>query len=392
MEARRKRIGIVAYWFNRGQGVVARQLRSAVDELGYESFVLARPTRKTNIRPDWIDRDGVWDQDGITAASDYLIGGDEYLRWAQENRLDAVLFDQNYQFEEIARLRQSGVATAGRFVWEHFETEHVGPAKAAFDRIYSMTACEQQRYGELGIESPRLRFGCHPDTSRHLLGLRPAGVRGGASAAGGSTTTSDVRLLFPGGFMSKRKPLAESIAAFRAAEGDDLRLILKAQVERQATQVRRLVRGGRIGRADGRIEIITDDLPTEAYLRLFSSADAVLAPSRWEGLGLHLYEATAFGIPIITNDNPPMNEVVIDGKNGLLVPGIPDGEARSGIPAFRPDVAALTTAIEQLRDPDLRARLSAGARERRGELDWSKTVADLGELIDSLPLNPGGTE
>ena len=56
------RIGICAYWFNRGQGVVARQIRSALDELGHETFVLARPTRAKNIRPSFVDRGGVWDQ------------------------------------------------------------------------------------------------------------------------------------------------------------------------------------------------------------------------------------------------------------------------------------------------------------------------------------------
>ena len=39
------RIGIVAHWFNRGQGVVARHVRSALDELGHDTFVLARPTQ-----------------------------------------------------------------------------------------------------------------------------------------------------------------------------------------------------------------------------------------------------------------------------------------------------------------------------------------------------------
>ncbi len=119
-------------------------------------------------------------------------------------------------------------------------------------------------------------------------------------------------------------------------------------------------------------------------MAMFASAAAILAPSRWEGLGLHLYEATALGIPIVTNDNPPMNEIVIDGRNGLLVPGIPDGTARSGIAAFRPDVAALTAAIERLRDPGLRARLRAGARERRAELSWENTRADLDALVDRL--------
>ena len=135
-----------------------------------------------------------------------------------------------------------------------------------------------------------------------------------------------------------------------------------------------MARGGsRFGRRDRRIELITADLPTDEYLRMFAAADVCLAPSRWEGLGLHLFEATALGVPIVTNDNPPMNEVVIDGVNGLLVPGVPDGKApRSGIPAYPPDVPALTAAIERLADPGLRAELAAGARPRREELSWER--------------------
>jgi len=157
------RIGIVAYWFNRGQGVVARQLRSALDSLGHETSVLARPTRKTNIEPSRIDSAGVWAQAGVTAASDYLIPIDEYVSWAAAGSLEIVLFDQNYQFDEIAHLRDSGVRTAGRFVWEQFSAEHVDPARRAFDTVYSLTACEQERYGRMGIDSPRVRWGCHPD-------------------------------------------------------------------------------------------------------------------------------------------------------------------------------------------------------------------------------------
>ena len=187
--------------------------------------------------------------------------------------------------------------------------------------------------------------------------------------------------------MSKRKPLAETIAAFRATGDPRLRLVLKAQVERQRKQVERMIRGGsRFGRRDRRVEVITADLPTDEYLRMFAAADVCLAPSRWEGLGLHLFEATALGVPILTNDNPPMNEVVVDGVNGLLVPGVPDGRApRSGIPAFAPDVPALTAAIERIADPELRAELAAGARRRREELSWENTTADLAALIAEGP-------
>ena len=369
------RIGIVAYWFNRGQGVVARQLRSALDGLGHETFVLARPTRKTNIRPDWIDREGVWAQDGITAGSDYLIPGDEYLAWAADVGPDVVMFDQNYQFDEIATLRASGVRTVGRFVWEHFSDEHVEPAGRAFDVLYSMTAAERERYAGMGIESPRVRWGCFPE----MVALGEELERERAQ----TPVPQEVRYLFPGGFMSKRKPLAETIEAFRGTDDPRLRFVLKAQVERQEKRVSRLARGGSsFGRRDPRIELITADLPTDDYLRLLGTADVCIAPSRWEGLGLHLFEATALGVPVLTNDNPPMNEVVLDGVNGLLVPGIPDGNApRSGIPAFKPDVGALSAAIERIADDDLRAELAAGARSRREQLSWETTTGDLAELL-----------
>ena len=377
------RIGIVAYWFNRGQGVVARQLRAAVEELGHETFVLARPTRKTNIRPDWIDREGVWAQEHVTAASDYVIPWEEFESWAETVDPDVVMFDQNYEFAEIGRLRAAGVRTVGRFVWEHFATEHVEGAGEAFDQIYSLTACEWERYAQLGIESPRVRWGCFPE----LVAL---GEELEAELDSGGEAEGDVRLLFPGGFMSKRKPLAESIEAFRAASGDRLRLVLKAQVDRQSKQVARMIRGGsRFGRRDRRIEVIREDLPTDDYMRMLGRADACLAPSRWEGLGLHLFEATALGVPIITNDDPPMNEVVRDGQNGLLVPGLADGEARSGIGAFSPDVGALTKAIERIADDGLRAELAAGARRRRGELAWEHTVSDIAALLDHASAGVG---
>ena len=84
-----------------------------------------------------------------------------------------------------------------------------------------------------------------------------------------------------------------------------------------------------------------EDRPTDEHLRQFAGCDVCLSPSRWEGLGLPLYEAIAFGMPSITNDSPPMNEVVIDGVNGICVDSVRWGEAGSGIPAFDPDFEQL---------------------------------------------------
>src|SRR5215217_4436948 len=82
------RVGLVSKWFNRGQPVVGRQLRSAVDELGHESFVLARPKKEKGPRPGALDRDDVWDQPGVTEGSEYDIPREEYVRWAEKNRIE----------------------------------------------------------------------------------------------------------------------------------------------------------------------------------------------------------------------------------------------------------------------------------------------------------------
>ena len=106
---------------------------------------------------------------------------------------------------------------------------------------------------------------------------------------------------------------------------------------------------------DSRVELVLEDLPTDVHLQAFADSHVCMAPARWEGLGLHLYEAIAFGMPIVCNDDPPMNELIVDGVNGLLVPSHPDGLANSGIPAKTVDVEGLT-------DRDLPARRPGPAR------------------------------
>ena len=355
------RIGIVSKWFNRGQPVVGRQLRSALDELGHETFVLARPRRETGPRPGALDRDGVWDQADVTEASAFEIPTEEYLHWGASNSLDAAMFDNHYQFAEIAALRASGVKTIGRFVWEHFSAMHVEPAQEAFEVIYSMTDAEHERYRQMGIEAVRVHWGCHPEMTSIVPQQDP----------------EVVRVIFPGGFLGHRKPLDEAVEAFSRTTDERLRLLIKAQVDRK--QLKQIFKRAK---KDPRITVLLEDQPTVEHLQTFANCDVCLTPSRWEGLGLPLYEATAFGMPIITNDNPPMNEIVEDGVNGLLVSSYPDGTARSGLTAFTPDVDDMAGAIERIADDGLRTTLSAGALQVRERLPWSRTVEDLGKLID----------
>lgn len=359
------KVGIVSKWTASGQAVVARQIRSALEELSHETFVLARPGSGPRAKQAAEGvQDPVWDQPGVTEGSTHEMQTDEYERWASTNGLEVILFDENYQWDAVAALRARGIRTIGRFVWEYFAAEHVEDAKRAYDTVYSLTLAERERYSELGIVSPYVQWGIHPE----LL-----------EGADGEQQTADkdrpVTFYFPGSFLGRRKPIRKVVKAFRRAEGEHLRLLINAQVPRNDEMLRNAAD------ADSRIELMLEDEPEEEHRRRFASCDVCLAPSRWEGLGLPLYEATAFGLPIITNDKPPMSEMVIDGRSGILVPSERNGEARSGIPAWDPDVRALTAAIELLGDRTELERMAAGVAEVREQRAWSRTVGDLGALL-----------
>jgi 1,2-diacylglycerol 3-alpha-glucosyltransferase len=369
------RIGIVSKWFSRGQPVVGRYLRSAFEQLGHETFVLARPKKERGPRPGALDREDVWDQPGITEASAFEVPLSEYEAWVAGNSIDAVFCDQNYQFAELAALRRDGIRVAGRFVWEHFTEQDVPGALDAYDLIYSMTRAEQERYRGWGIDTPYVQWGCHPELmqfAKDRPGTHPPRPGGGAEDA------DEIRFIFPGGFVGHRKPVRDVVEAFARSDDSRLRLQVTAQVDR------RLQEASEIAAGDSRIEIDVADAPRLDYLQRFADCDVCLSISRWEGLGLPLYEAIAFGMPVITNDVPPMNEPVKDEVNGLLVHSHPDGHAKSGITAYRPDVDQLAAAIQRLGDPALLERLSAGARDARERLDWSRTVEGMGELLDRL--------
>jgi glycosyltransferase involved in cell wall biosynthesis len=226
-----------------------------------------------------------------------------------------------------------------------------------------MTACEQERYAKIGIESPRVHWGIHPE----LL----------AYAKVGRSDSAALRYFYPGGFLSKRKPIPQILKAFRRVPGA-AHLIVKGQVERG----RELL--ARAAARDRRVEVILEDLPTDEHLRLFASADVCVAPSRWEGLGLHLYESMALGLPVITNDNPPMNEIISHFDNGLLVRGWPWGRAKSGIRAHVPSVRGLAAAMRQASEPGALQQLQAGVRRARERLRWERTVDDYARLLDAV--------
>lgn len=350
------KIGIVSIWCNRGQGTVSRHLRNLLDQLGYETRVLALPAegeRKVILKKD------VWKQSHVTYATQKKVPLEEYLAWVDSEEIELIFCDQNYQFSCIKELRDRGIITIGRFVWEAFRDIDVPRALRAYQTIYSITECEQKRYASFGIVSPRIRWGCHPEVIESSHFEAPKG---------------NVRFFFPAS--GRRKLVKEVLLAFKQFAPKNATLIIKSNQRSISLEIpEKLI--------TDQVEWIRDDLGFGEFHALMSSCHVCLAPSKWEGLGLHLYEAIAHGLPIISIDIPPVNEVVVNQKTGILVSGTEIEKSRSGVPGYTCNIEDLGGAIIQLSNPSQVRTFHQNVLRYRDQMEWKHTVHDVEKLIQT---------
>lgn len=156
------------------------------------------------------------------------------------------------------------------------------------------------------------------------------------------------------------------LAAFAAALGDDprARLVVHAQVPFRRRKVRLDVRPYR---RLGNVTISEGERSREEVLALIRGADAAVLPSRAEGFGLSHLECLTLGVPVLTTDAPPMNELVRDGRNGLLAPTRESGRHRH-VPVAEVDRAALAgMMVRVVEEPGLADRLKRGTHEGLSE-------------------------
>ena len=347
------RIGIISRWCNRGRGVVARRIRNIFEGAGHETFVLALPTKKTSPIGNHIDSRGVWNVENISLAPSFAPAAETYLNWAAETGVEVVFCDMIVQYDEIQQLRETGVRTIGRFVWESFNPKHVDRMTRAYETIYSLTRCEKGVYASHGIDSPYAHWGISPETFDDGKYKKKDGIY----------------FIFHGGLQGPRKPMEIMIQAFKAVSNPNIRLIIKSQGVRSNSEAVKIA-------DDPRIEHIIADLDSEPYRELYTSCHVSLAPARWEGLGVHLYESIGYGMPVISNDIPPINEVISHGESGLLCKSIPRRVKSNGLQIYDPDQQDLSRCIEELADPNRLAELTKSTRQAAARFSWDKTTED----------------
>jgi len=106
-----------------------------------------------------------------------------------------------------------------------------------------------------------------------------------------------------------------------------------------------------------------------SLVEIYNIADALVAPSLYEGFGLTVLEAMACGTPVITSNTTSLPEVA--GDAAILVQPT--------------DVGAIVAAIQRLQtDSSCYATLVAKGIERAKQFTWIKTAEQIAEIYEKL--------
>jgi glycosyltransferase involved in cell wall biosynthesis len=209
------------------------------------------------------------------------------------------------------------------------------------DLVIAVSASEAETFARSGVvEAARVRVVENGIDPAPWAAARPV-ARAALGVADGAF------LAVTAGLLSRAKGQDLAIQALARPGLEAVELVLAGEGEERPA-LERLARDLRV---DARVHLVgqREDLPA-----VFAAADAVLLPSRWEGLPYVVLEALAAGRPVVATP--------VDGARDLIGPG------GAGILCRAISAEALAEGLRELLALDAAARAALAGRGREGVL------------------------
>ncbi len=274
-------IGIVTTWFERGAAYVSKTYRDLLILSDNNVFIFARggEDHSSVIDPKW-------NESYVTRCKsnlDFRISKRTIKKWILNNNIDAILFNEQRDYSIFPYLRKAFPRIIlGAYV--DYYTEDT----LKFYNVYDFVICNTMRHMET------MRF----HKNRYYI---PWGVDIDLFKPSANAGHDEV-VFFHSVGMSPRKGTDVLLEAF--IEGklyEKSKLIVHTQVPLETVCSYTNEEVSQYG-----IEVIEKTVSAPG---LYYMGDVYVYPTKLDGLGLTMYEALASGLPIITTDFPPMNEV-----------------------------------------------------------------------------------
>lgn len=303
---KKKKIGFVTIWFERGQSYITRMMVKALEK-EFEVFIFARSTNCWGklVCPS---KEEKWDYPNLVAYPSNKINTATLCDWIEVNQLDLVCFNEEYDFELVrAAKTKTKVATFLDFFREDW---------IEYLNIYDLIISPTKRSLELIQDKVNTKIVHIPWCFDN------EGLKGYYD-----TTKIDHQYDFVAnvGWSPHRKGLPITVAAFDQISKFDstLTLAIFSQCNIEKTQISMWdgydssAQTIKIIKDNPNIYWIEGDLKdiTEPYRR----GKIYVYPFRLDGLGLTVMESLYCKTPVVATDYPPMNEYIHNNKDGILI-------------------------------------------------------------------------
>ena len=290
------KIGIVTTWFERGAAYVSKQFKE-VWEKEHEVFIYARGGEKV------AKFDSVWNKGNITYGKRYDYSNLDFIdlkhfeSWIKNNNLDFVFFNEQHLWDPVLLCYDLKVKT-GAYI-DYYTDETI-----TIFRLYDFLICNTKRHFSV--------FDWHPNVYYIPWGTNTKIFN---SSQKKKSNENDVVFFHSAGMNPYRKGCDHVIRAFDRLNCRNSKLIIHTQSKitdffpELKQEIKNLEK-------QGRLKVIHKTISAPG---LYHLGDVYVYPSRLEGIGLTIAEASACGMPVITTNEAPMKEFIKNDVNGKLV-------------------------------------------------------------------------
>lgn len=221
---------------------------------------------------------------------------DDLKKWIDTNNISTILFNEQHFWGPVLFCKTLGLRL-GAYI------DYYLPNTVPFFQVYDFLICNTKRHYSV--------FSWHP----HCFYI-PWGTDLSLFKPRTLDRVDAKKIIFfhSSGLSPYRKGTDLVLQAFDGMPHQNCRLVIHSQIPKHkyAGNLRKIMAKLQ---ANGSLEFIEG---TVAAPGLYHKGDVYVYPSRLDGIGLTVPEAMACGLPVITTDEPPMNELVQAGCGELV--------------------------------------------------------------------------
>ena len=280
-------IGFVSTWFERGAAYVTRQYAELLKSAGHQIYIYARGEKFAIGDPKWDLPNVTWGRKLYDTSLDLA----DFSKWIKKNNIQCIFFNEQREMISIIKLKMNyPKIKIGTYI-DYYTQNTVEDFK-----YYDFIICNTKRHYSVFskfTQSYYIPWG----TDIELFSYS-------------NSMTDRVRFFHSAG-MSNRKGTDVLVDAF--ISGDlykDAELVIHTQMP-----IEKLIQYPVEDLDKYNIKVVQKTVTAPG---LYYMGDVYVYPTTLDGLGLTMYEALSSGMPVITTNCAPMNEVVTNDVGRLV--------------------------------------------------------------------------